>query len=205
MNFEVSSTYDAQWNQIITYRMNGEELAGTGTENDPFIVNVDLFKDTDLTALPVSYKTEADSHYVTVDGLMDLTDGVLCHVTSGAGRTAWYKITAAAETEKALTDANTKVVVADAVYTGEELKPEVKVYVNGNLITEENYDVVFENAQNAGTATCTVTGKGEFSGQVQTTFEIKKAEQQITRQISKLQQEQRQLLYYHLIKKLLYQ
>lgn len=183
MNFEVSSTYDAQWNQIITYRMNGEELAGTGTENDPFIVNVDLFKDTDLTALPVSYKTEADSHYVTVDGLsdvMDLTDGVLCHVTSGAGRTAWYKITATAETEKALTDANTKVVVADAVYTGEELKPEVKVYVNGNLITEENYDVVFENAQNAGTATCTVTGKGEFSGQVQTNFEIKKAEQQIT-------------------------
>ena len=55
-----------------------------------------------------------------------------------------------------------------------------KVYVNGNLITEENYDVVFENAQNAGIATCTVTGKGEFSGQVQTTFEIKKAEQQIT-------------------------
>ena len=183
MSFEVSSTYDTQWNQIITYKMNGEELAGTGTENDPFIVNVDLFKDTDLTALPVSYKTEADSHYVTVDGLsdvMDLTDGVLCHVTSGAGRTAWYKITATAETEKVLTDANTKVVVADAVYTGEELKPEVKVYVNGNLITEENYDVVFENAQNAGTATCTVTGKGEFSGQVQTTFEIKKAEQQIT-------------------------
>ena len=182
MNFEVSSTYDAQWNQIITYKMNGEELAGTGTENDPFIVNVDLFKDTDLTALPVSYETEADSHYVTVDGLsdvMDLTDGVLCHVTSGAGRTAWYKITATAETEKVLTDANTKVVVADAVYTGEELKPEVKVYVNGNLITEENYDVVFENAQNAGTATCTVTGKGEFSGKVQTTFEIKKAEQQI--------------------------
>lgn len=183
MNFEVSSTYDAQWNPIFTYKMNGEVLAGTGTENDPFIVNVDLFKDTDLTALPVSYKTEADSHYVTVDGLsdvMDLTDGVLCHVTSGAGRTAWYKITATAETEKALTDANTKVVVADAVYTGEELKPEVKVYVNGNLITEENYDVVFENAQNAGTATCTVTGKGEFSGQVQTNFEIKKAEQQIT-------------------------
>ena len=183
MNFEVSTTYDAQWNPIFTYKMNGEELAGTGTENDPFIVNVDLFKDADLTALPVSYKTEADSHYVTVDGLsdvMDLTDGVLCHVTSGAGRTAWYKITATAETEKVLTDANTKVVVADAVYTGEELKPEVKVYVNGNLITEENYDVVFENAQNAGTATCTVTGKGEFSGQVQTNFEIKKAEQQIT-------------------------
>ena len=111
---------------------------------------------------------------------MDLTDGVLCHVTSGAGRTAWYKITATAGTDKVLTDANTKVVVADAVYTGEELKPEVKVYVNGNLITEENYDVVFENVQNAGTATCTVTGKGEFSGQVQTTFEIKKAEQQIT-------------------------
>ena len=183
MNFEVSTTYDAQWNPIFTYKMNGEVLAGTGTETDPFIVNVDLFKDTDLTALPVSYKTEADSHYVTVDGLsdvMDLTDGVLCHVTSGAGRTAWYKITATAGTDKVLTDANTKVVVADAVYTGEELKPEVKVYVNGNLITEENYDVVFENAQNAGTATCTVTGKGEFSGQVQTTFEIKKAEQQIT-------------------------
>ena len=183
MNFEVSTTYDAQWNPIFTYKMNGEVLAGTGTETDPFIVNVDLFKDTDLTALPVSYKTEADSHYVTVDGLsdvMDLTDGVLCHVTSGAGRTAWYKITATAGTDKVLTDANTKVVVADAVYTGEELKPEVKVYVNGNLITEENYDVVFENVQNAGTATCTVTGKGEFSGQVQTTFEIKKAEQQIT-------------------------
>ena len=72
-----------------------------------------------------------------------------------------------------MTTDNTKIEVAEAVYTGEEVKPEVKVYVNGNLITEENYDVVFENAQNAATATCTVTGKGEFSGQVQTTFEIK--------------------------------
>ena len=39
--------------------------------------------------------------------------------------------------------------------------------------------MIFTDNVNAGTATCTIKGKNEYSGQVQTTFEIKKAKQEI--------------------------
>lgn len=178
--FGTETAYDDNWQPSYTYKVNGEAFAGAGTEADPFVVKIksDRITGSDITKLAVNYKTEADSHYVTVDGLsdsVDLTDGVVFHITSRAGRTAYYKLAI----EKVLTTDNTKIEVAEAVYTGEEVKPEVKVYLDDKLLTAENYDVIFTDNVNAGTATCTIKGKNEYSGQVQTTFEIKKAKQEI--------------------------
>ena len=52
------------------------------------------------------------------------------------------------------------------------------------LIKETDYTVSYTNNVNAGTATVTITGKGNYSGQVAKTFTIKKADQDLQTIIS---------------------
>ncbi|MBP5510932.1 MAG: hypothetical protein J6Z49_08445, partial [Kiritimatiellae bacterium] len=70
------------------------------------------------------------------------------------------------------------ISVADVTYTGEAQEPEVTV-VDGETTLVENTDYTIDSwsdNQNAGTATVTVSGIGDYSGTVQKSFEIKKAE-----------------------------
>ena len=59
-------------------------------------------------------------------------------------------------------------------YTGTEIKPNININ-DGNITLAEgtDYDVVFANNVDEGTATATITFKGNYQGTVQTTFEIK--------------------------------
>ncbi len=63
--------------------------------------------------------------------------------------------------------------IADQTYTGTELKPAVSV-TDGNttLMEATDYTVSYANNVNVGTATVTVTGIGNYSGTVSTTFVI---------------------------------
>lgn len=80
----------------------------------------------------------------------------------------------------ALTEDNTKLEIADAEYTGEELTPEVTVYVNDKKLDPSSYEVTYSDNVNAGKGTCTVKGTGKFSGTIQGEFEIKKSTKTIT-------------------------
>lgn len=181
--FTTETTYDDSYNSIYTYKANGEVLTGTGTKDDPFMVNVSLFDGTDLARTDVTYTTAADGHYVVVEGLtatMDLTKTVTCSITSRGGRVAWYEITARTDAARVITKDNTRVKIADAVYTGEALTPEVTVYVSGNKLSADDYEAAFSDNVNAGKAICTITGTGDFTGSIQVNFDIQKAEQEIT-------------------------
>lgn len=70
---------------------------------------------------------------------------------------------------KALTDADFDTI-ADQVYANKELNPEVKVL--NELITLNDYEVAYENNENVGEATVTITGKNNFSGEVVKHFNI---------------------------------
>lgn len=83
------------------------------------------------------------------------------------------RIKAIAETAGTdISGANVKA--ADAIYSGKELEPEVRVSLNGQtLVKGRDYDAVYENNINAGKATVTVTGKGDFEGQARGSFIIR--------------------------------
>ncbi len=58
-------------------------------------------------------------------------------------------------------------------YIGEEIKPEVQVTYNGSVLTAgTDYTVSYANNKNAGEATVTVKGQGNYSGSVTKTFTI---------------------------------
>ena len=61
------------------------------------------------------------------------------------------------------------------LYTGYEICPPVAVFVSGELISSDDYDVSYLNNKNVGTATVTVTLKNNLTGSGSATFEIEKA------------------------------
>ena len=58
---------------------------------------------------------------------------------------------------------------ANQTYTGTEIKPNV---TSGTLVPGVDYEVTYTNNVNVGTATITITGKGNYTGTVTKTFEI---------------------------------
>lgn len=71
--------------------------------------------------------------------------------------------------------------ISDKTYTGKAItqSPVVKIG-NKTLTADTDYLVDYENNTNAGTATVTITGKGDYTGTVTKTFKIKKASNPLT-------------------------
>ncbi|MCR5793968.1 MAG: leucine-rich repeat protein, partial [Solobacterium sp.] len=64
--------------------------------------------------------------------------------------------------------------IAPQTYTGTEIRPPVTVTVDGTVLAEgTDYTVSYENNINAGTASVTVTGKGNYKGTITREFTIK--------------------------------
>ena len=66
--------------------------------------------------------------------------------------------------------------IAAVTYDGEAQKPTVEVIDGTALTAGTDYTVSYSNNTNAGTATATITGKGNYTGSVNKTFTINKAE-----------------------------
>ena len=78
---------------------------------------------------------------------------------------------------KGLSISNTEVSsIAAQTYTGKPIKPETKVTLNGKtLISGTDYEMAYANNTNAGMATATITGKGNYAGRTSITFSINPA------------------------------
>ena len=80
-----------------------------------------------------------------------------------------------------ISDATVNVTIPNQTYTGEELKPEVVVSHNGKQLTLGlDYTVGYEDNVEAGQATVTISGMGNFNGETTANFTIEKADATIT-------------------------
>lgn len=76
----------------------------------------------------------------------------------------------------ALKDSYVDISCSKVLYVGSEIKPTVYVKMNSDLLKEgKDYKVTYENNTNAGIATYTVEGLGNYCGKVTKSFEIEKA------------------------------
>ena len=63
--------------------------------------------------------------------------------------------------------------IAEQTYTGSKLEPAVTITLDGESLTEgTDYTVSYSSNTNAGTATVTVTGMGNYTGEAEKTFTI---------------------------------
>ena len=71
--------------------------------------------------------------------------------------------------------------IPSVTYTGSAKKPSVTVKDGDYTLVEgKDYTVTYSNNTNAGTATATVTGKGNYTGSVSKNFTINKASRDVT-------------------------
>lgn len=64
--------------------------------------------------------------------------------------------------------------ISDQNYTGKEIRPEIKVRLNGKTLNSgTDYKIAYYDNVAIGTATVIITGKGNYSGSVAEYFEIK--------------------------------
>ncbi len=124
-----TSEYDEYWNPVNVYYIdyaNGvkEEIKGDGSEQNPFIINVPVENETDITSIKASYLTSLNQHYrITqgIDDFADYTNGVDVSISSLGGKyISYYKIYA-----KRL---NPNGVAVDVV----ESEDNIKTYVCSN-------------------------------------------------------------------------
>ncbi len=68
------------------------------------------------------------------------------------------------------------------VYDGKQKKPEISVtYGNENLFEmQDYYNVVYKNNTDAGTASVTISGMGDYTGEASAQFKIEKASQSVS-------------------------
>lgn len=116
---------------------------------------------TDLSGFDISYSNNKN---VGSDAEVTVTAKAGTNYTGT--RKASFEITA-------MSVSAADITVADAAYTGEKLMPTVTVTVNGVVLTEgTDYDTLYENNVNVGTAKLTVIGKGNYTGSISETFKI---------------------------------
>ena len=120
---------------------------------------------------------------VTIEGLKEGEDYTVEYENNVDVGTAKAVITGqedyagTVEKEFAITQANIANADIGAIdpqlWTGSSIEPEFTVTYNDmELVKDTDYEVIYENNIDAGTATVTVKGIGNFRGSGQTTFEI---------------------------------
>ena len=115
-----------------------------------------LVKDTDYT---VSYSNNVNAGTATV-------------TITGKGNYSGTKEVTFTIVSKSFADATVEDIV-NQTYTGSAITPSVTVKDgNKTLVKDTDYTVSYSNNVNAGTATVTITGKGNYSGTKEVTFTI---------------------------------
>ena len=98
---------------------------------------------------------------------------ITVETTDGSGIQRTVPINQAAKQKIDLSAA--VVTASNQTYSGSALTPTPTVTLNGNTVPSSGYDVTYSNNTNAGTATVTIIGKGEYTGTASGTFTIAKA------------------------------
>ncbi len=137
------------------------------------------------TVFPENATDKTVSWFSTNTNVVIVNDGVVTAVSTGEaiitaktvnGLSASCAITikAASHTEEPeISLSKCKITVKNQVYTGKTIKPSVTVkYGSKTLKKGTDYTVSFKNNKAIGTATVTVTGKGDYTGTAKKTFKI---------------------------------
>lgn len=139
-----------------------ETLTYDGTEQAAVIKSVTL---SDGTVLKESDYTVASGNKATAAGTYDTL------TVKGTGNYTGTATGSFTIDPQSVDVTNIKVADGTYTYTGSEQKPSIEGIPTG-LTSGTDYDVVYSDNVNAGTATATVTFKGNYTGSKELTFTI---------------------------------
>lgn len=144
-----------------------EGISYDGTAKTPLVTSVTLFGET------LEYETEYTITYANNVNAGTASINVCGVMPYGGCKVVNFEIAGIAVEP-------TIAAIDNMTYTGRALIPEIEVYNGETLLAAADYSVEYKDNINVGTATVTVTMKGNYSGTASKTFEIEKATPVIT-------------------------
>ncbi len=160
---EITKTFTITEKEITLDMLSGinESYTYTGSAITPVVTmkydEVVMVKDTDYT---VAYTNNTNVGTATI-------------TISGTGNYSGSIEKTFAITEKTLEETMLSGINESYTYTGSAITPVVTMkYGTISMVVETDYTVVYANNTNVGTATITITGKGNYSGKITKTFAI---------------------------------
>ena len=125
----------------------------------------------------IQYDGQGDGQIIITSDANSLYEArsmqIVVETTDGSGISRTVTLQQAA---KQRIDISSAVVTAsNQTYSGSAKTPTPTVTLNGTVIPSTGYDVAYSDNTNAGTATITITGKGDYTGTATGTFTINKA------------------------------
>lgn len=125
----------------------------------------------------IQYDGQSDDNIIITSDANSLYEArsmqITVETTDGSGIQRVITINQAAKQRIDLSAA--VVTAANQTYSGSAKTPTPTVTLNSSTVPSTGYDVAYSNNTNAGTATITVTGKGDYTGTASGTFNIAKA------------------------------
>ena len=122
-----------------------------------------------IAALGHNYTSKVVAPTASADGYTLHT----CSVCGSSYKDNYTKYVAPAVTTVNISSCASSLAKTSYVYTGSAIKPAATVTYNGKaLVNGTDYTVTYKNNINKGTATATITGKGNYTGSKDITFSI---------------------------------
>ena len=195
-----STKYKAGTDYIVTYGENKNVGTGTitiqgtgayyGSKTYTFKINQKVISSVNWSATQFKYTGKPQAPTATAVGLCGKDVANVTVVASGEHiKTGTYVASATAISNKnyklANIKTNYKIIPAtidfegknevtadtsDETYTGNEITKDISV---AGLVEGKDFEVIYENNVDAGTATVTIKGIGDYEGETSFTFEIK--------------------------------
>ena len=139
-----------------------------GTAKTPDVTAVE---DGDITISPSEYTVAYSNNINAGNATVTLTDKEGGNYTVSGTSTFEIKPADIKDLKTKVLLDNKKPADANYLYTGKEIEPTVS-FEAPTLIKETDYEVSYTANKNEGTATVTITGKGNYTGQISANFEI---------------------------------
>ncbi len=161
----VQKTFDIKAIELknCTVKIDTESKAYNGQEYKPSVTVMNGSVTLTDKDYEVSYTNNVNAGEATI-------------TVKGKGHYAGVYTTTFKITQKDISGMDISLANIDTTANGQEIKPAVTVKDGSkNLAENVDYTVAYANNVNAGTATVTITGIGNYVGQVAKTFEIKAA------------------------------
>lgn len=182
----VTLTFAAPYNKTYTIIVSSDNYADKSTTVS---IGKGQIADCEMKLAQSSYTYDgtAKKPAVTIEGLTENTDYTVSYSNNTNAGTATVTVTGTGDyagTKSATFTIAPKAITASQVsalksytYTGKAITPAVTV---SGLKSGTDYTVSYKNNINAGTATVTVTGKGNYTGTATVNFTINKKAAKIT-------------------------
>lgn len=178
--------YSLPWH---TANISGQDMSNISVsmENSGILVEGD-----NLENLSITVRNNSECFNATIVSnkdsvLISENDGEIAVLEDSDDDGSYDKDITKEETSEKIDLSTCKIALSESecTYDGTEKEPTVMI-TNGDqaLIEGTDYTIVYSNNVNAGTASVTATGQGDYTGTITETFTIKKADQEIKATIS---------------------